>query len=366
MANYKPNVIMFLSFVTAVIFHSDLYGAEPEKCMINNVKGNVKLQHSCTYNSTLIITKSNTILDCQNAIIDGGNSVKFGIAILGKGKRINNVVVKNCIIKNFTNSGVRIASGVAISDLVKNSRSSNYNNSPNNITLDNIEVTNSGRDGIFVDSYSSAVTIMNSKITDSQMVGIYLEHSSRDNRIFNNIIARNGDNYGKSDKREGIAVDSSANNLIIGNKFIRNAAGGVFLYKNCGEASHTKNAITRWQHSDNNIIKNNYFQNENIGIWVASRQSKNLSRLDCGDSPIDNDKKYYRDFADNNTIDGNIFCQGHMAIIIEGDSNNIINNKIDGDVKNNILIPTVKDKILTGKVISNNIKTNNTFISCGT
>ena len=35
--------------------------------------------------------------------------------------------------------------------------------------------------------------------------------------------------------REGISVDGSYDNTIVGNIFTGNSAGGVFLYKNCGE-----------------------------------------------------------------------------------------------------------------------------------
>ena len=35
--------------------------------------------------------------------------------------------------------------------------------------------------------------------------------------------------------REGISVDGSYDNTIVGNVFAGNSAGGLFLYKNCGE-----------------------------------------------------------------------------------------------------------------------------------
>lgn len=333
-------------------------------CPSTVIDGYVKLQKNCIYNGTFTLNKSNTGLDCQGAVIDGANNKKFGVVILGSGKPLSNITVKNCIVKNFINSGIRIASGIPVRNLGNNPKELNYENSPKYITLDNVEVINSGKVGIFIDSYSSYITIKNSKISNSQMVGIYLEHSSRYNKILNNVIQKNGYNHGAVNQREGIAIDSSADNLISGNTFIDNFAGGVFLYKNCGEKSHTKNAITRWQHSDNNIIKNNDFLREHIGIWIASRQSKDLSRLDCGDPALDSEKKYFKDYADNNIVDSNTFCNGHVAIIIEGDNNIIINNRVDGDIKNNILIPSTKDKELTGKVIFNNIKKNNTNFEC--
>lgn len=38
--------------------------------------------------------------------------------------------------------------------------------------------------------------------------------------------------------------------------------------------------------SDENIVRHNVFVGERVGVWLASRQSKDLSKWDCGDPPL--------------------------------------------------------------------------------
>lgn len=184
-------------------------------------------------------------------------------------------------------------------------------------------VTGSGRVGIYFDDYVTDSTLSNSTVQQSYMSGIYLEHSSRNNRIINNRIVNNGHESLGRGKREGLAVDSSANNLIEGNLFKGNGAGGVFLYKNCGEHYSSGKSVIRWQHSDHNIIRNNTFTDEQIGIWLASRQSRDLSGFDCGNKPKDNSGQYFADYADNNILEGNKFIGTRVDIKDEGVGNRV-------------------------------------------
>ncbi|MGA5655588.1 right-handed parallel beta-helix repeat-containing protein [Rahnella contaminans] len=293
------------------------------ECELPDVRGNTTLSPHCVYKEAVIITSSNTTLDCRGAVLEGDNQRPFGILINSKGKPLSAVTVRNCKVRNFTHSGIRITSDIAANKLSPN-HEENYRRTPTRITLENVEVTGSGRVGIYFDDYVTHSTLSHSVVRDSYMSGIYLEHSSRNNKIVDNQIISNGhESFGKG-KREGLAVDSSAYNLIEGNRFESNGAGGVFLYKNCGEHFSTGKSVIRWQHSDYNVIRNNTFVNEPVGIWLASRQNRDLSGFDCGDKPRDGSLKFYRDYTDNNVVGQNHFLKVKKIIINDGKQNNLM------------------------------------------
>jgi len=313
-----PPRAYFSLAVLLPLFLSACAGAVPSmhshECELPEVRGNTTLSPHCVYKEAVIITSSNTTLDCRGAVLEGDNERPFGIMINSKGKPLSDVTIRNCKVRHFTRSGIRITSDIAANKLSPN-HEENYRRTPTRITLENVEVTGSGRVGIYFDDYVTHSTLSHSIVRDSYMSGIYLEHSSRNNKIVDNQIINNGhERFGKG-KREGLAVDSSAYNLIEGNRFESNGAGGVFLYKNCGEHFSTGKSVIRWQHSDYNVIRNNTFVNEPVGIWLASRQNRDLSGFDCGDKPRDSSGKYFNDYADNNVVEGNrIFGFGRIFI----------------------------------------------------
>jgi parallel beta-helix repeat protein len=293
------------------------------ECELPEVRGNTTLSPHCVYKEAVIITSSNTTLDCRGAVLEGDNERPFGILINSKGKPLSDVTVRNCKVRHFTRSGIRITSDIAANKLSPN-HEENYRRTPTRITLENVEVSGSGRVGIYFDDYVTHSTLSHSIVRDSYMSGIYLEHSSRNNKVVDNQIIDNGhERFGKG-KREGLAVDSSAYNLIEGNRFESNGAGGVFLYKNCGEHFSTGKSVIRWQHSDYNVIRNNTFVNEPVGIWLASRQNRDLSGFDCGDKPREGSLKFYPDYADNNVVGQNQFLKVKNLVINDGKHNSLM------------------------------------------
>lgn len=300
------------------------------ECELPEVRGNTSLSPNCVYKEAVIITSSNTTLDCHGAVLEGDNERPFGIMINSKGKPLSDVTVRNCKVRHFTRSGIRITSDIAASKLSPN-HEENYRRTPTRITLENVEVTGSGRVRIYFDSYVTKSVLKDSLVANSGGAGIYLEQSSKKNRIINNKILKNGISSDKP-QREGLAVDSSAENIIERNQFSNNGLGGVLLYKNCGEKFSTGKSVIRWQHSDNNIIKNNLFENEKVGVWVASRQHYNLKHWDCGDKALDKDGVYYEDFSNNNIIENNDFCSNLVSIKVGGENNYIKNNSFDSKI----------------------------------
>lgn len=79
--------------------------------------------------------------------------------------------------------------------------------------------------------------------------------------------------------REHIAIDGSADNRIVGNRFNLRGRGGVFLYRNCGE-----DGVIRHQSPTDNQITDNRFE---AAAWFRSRAvvvgSREGRRRYCGD-----------------------------------------------------------------------------------
>lgn len=315
---------VFLILFSLIFYSGWIYAAENE-CVIPDLNdgGIITLNSDCTYRESIVIKKSNMVLDCNGASLDGEG--KRTIGILVKGIKLSNIKIKNCKVINFTKTGIMVVSAEKYS--VEKSPPHYYSLSPQGITIEKSEVVNSGGVGIVLNAYVNNSSILDSTVYRAKAVGIYLSQSSRNNVISGNILKENG-RTGKH-LREGLAIDSSAYNFIYNNRFDSNGAGGIFLYKNCGEHADKKLSPIRWQHSDFNKIVNNSFFNEKVGIWIASRQSKNLKTWGCGDPSIDNQGIYYKDYADNNIVEHNNFCRAATGVIIEGDNNSVRYNFFD-------------------------------------
>lgn len=290
------------------------------------ISKNTQLDQSCTYKGSTIITASNVTLDCRGAQITGEGAKGPLVQVRGRG--LQNVTVKNCRLINSPANGLRVASDLNAKALDAIPKvEDRYAAAPSNILVENVTVSNSEASGIYVDAYVSRTTIRKATVEGAGSVGIYLEQSSADNTIEDSTLRRNG--FGSKAKprkgiarREGIAVDSSARNTIRNNQFDHNAAGGIFLYKNCGE----KNGVHRWQSSEKNTISGNTFSSEEIGVWVASRQSRDLSSWGCSDKPYTSG--IYLDSAKDNTISGNKFNGVLAGIKIEDNGTQILNNTL--------------------------------------
>lgn len=332
--------------------------AGPVDCSLpRTFVGKVSLQKGCTYSSPIVISSSDTVLDCAGALLDGQNLLETAISINGRGKKIRNVVVKNCRIENFNGRVLNVTSGVPKWSLLKDYKA-NYDVSPENIVIDNVQ-TVGGRGGVYFDSYVQRSVLKNSIIREAGKVGVYLEQGSRNISVLNNKILNNG----TLTRREGLAIDSSAHNVVRGNVFEGNSAGGVFIYKNCGENFKSGKSVLRWQSSDYNEIIENEFRHQPVGVWVASRQSRNLSKWGCGDPAVDGSGNYYEDFANYNNIELNRFCDVEVPVRLEGDNNVVSNNKIDARVVGQVLEPFKNKPKPDGRMnVGNRVEANSSLI----
>jgi len=188
---------------------------------------------------------------------------------------------------------------------------------PTRILISGVEIEADHRIPLYLAPGVTEITIENSKLTGwSRSVGIYLDAESGNNTIRNNSFALRCE-------REVIAVDGSAGNRIVGNRFEHVRNGGIYLYRNCGEGG-----TVRHQTPGGNTISNNQFDPRSLGfrsygIWLGSRNGRRIyCHQDDGypfGSSLDN-----RDFADGNTVEANIFSPATGRAIRDDGRNNHI------------------------------------------
>lgn len=289
------------------------------------LSGKVELQPGCVYTSTLSITESHTDLDCRGSVIDPGTLSGYALHIDSQGKELTQVTVRNCVIRNANAIGLVIGWRGSDQDKVaRYTREEIYQRTPHDVRIINTRVDNAKGPGIYIDDYVSDVLLQRVTVTRSDAMAVYLEHSSRRITIEDSLFEDNS--VGK--QREALSIDSSADNVIRRNTFRRNKAGGIFLYKNCQEhAAEDPRQAVRWQGSDGNLIEANRFEDEPVGIWIASRQSRDLRNLRCGD-PYYGDR-YVLDKAAQNTVKDNVFLRVARGVLVEDDNNRVQDNRFE-------------------------------------
>jgi parallel beta-helix repeat protein len=307
------------------------------------ITGTSHLDPTCTYSGGITITSGSTTLDCRGAhVASAPDAGGVGILVTTPSTAdLADVTVRNCFVKGFLN-GMRVSR----SGFKTLTAGHEYEHGLANITIENSHIYGTRGSGLYVDGFVTGVTLRNLEIQGAGSVGIYLEAGSKDNVVDSNVINNNGyadtDPAGKpfdlgtthyryvSTGREGIAVDGSRHNVITNNRLDNNAAGGVFLYKNCGEYATQKPAQwwTRNYGADDNLIEGNTITNGPVGVWVASRMSQNPLLWDCSDAAYYTSgfKKIVLDHAAGNTVRGNTFAFLRDGVRVEDDNTTVQGN----------------------------------------
>lgn len=373
---------------------------------INHITESMSLPQGCKYDRVklIIANQSNITLDCNGAQLNGLDKefrqkpnttyelgrepIDIGILIISnEDHQINNITVKNCNLKNYVR-GIRVSfsiSATTISDLKNNINVEALENylrtiSPTNILVEHSAINFSHKDGIYIDRFINGFILDRSSINSTGSVGLYLDSGSTNSHIKNSSFTKNG--YSRyviksreitknlvDYSREGIAIDSSFNNRIEGNSFSNNSRGSVFLYKNCNEFREDPNQIPRYQSTDGNIITGNKFDDEDVGVWIASRQSEDLKGLECGIPKVATGTKYYgpyarntyfyEDYAKNNQVLNNEFKNIRFGVIVEDDGNTINGNTFIGAANTDIKVGTIyRTEKLSNPVKNTTIKAN--------
>lgn len=243
---------------------------------------------------------SGVTLDCHGALIDGGRKGSLNHRkdmILIRSIALNEkewsapsgITVSECNV----NGSVRLL-GMA-KDLEKYNRSSwceGYEEedpdcqfhtaraqaaAPTNIRLTGLKVTGQGRVPVYFSAGVTDSVIEESELAGvSDAVGMYLDAESARNTVRNN--------YFHVDTKDGsstpqLAIDGSAHNLIVGNRFSAIDHGGIWMYRNCGERGTVRHQPPQYNRIINNTFYYNRYEGSNPAIWLGSRMGE---RNYCG------------------------------------------------------------------------------------
>ena len=334
--------------------------SDPVECEYpeNQLTGTVVLDPDCYYEQKFKIKEPDTVLDCNGAELRQVDNYQLDIKL-----NADRALVRNCYFVGGKGISVRVRKrdGDETDDYLRSL-------SPQNVIIEHVEVRDSENVGIYLHQHTVGVTVRNSIIEGSSSAGLYLAPYGRHHQIDNNLIGNNG--HIKPDgiprigwyRREGIAIDGSSEHLITNNDIVGNSLGGILLYKNCWEHKDTNpNSAPRTEHARASEIIGNRFGDQPFGIWVASRQSRDLTQMECGDpTPYDNPiaintlfhptysdypSAYTRDyilafnmvsswpdFAEENKIRDNIFEEhSRGGIRVEDDETEITGNLFIGE-----------------------------------
>jgi parallel beta-helix repeat protein len=337
------------------------------------------LDPACTYTLGFDVTGSGVTLDCQGALVRsaegaGGHGIRISTPI---DTPLHDVTVRNCRVEGFLNSlrvtrdGFRtLPAGVE------------YENGTSDILVERSTFTGSRGVGIFVDGYVEGVTIRDNQVVGAGSSGIYLETGSRRSDVERNVLRSNGyrengpggqpftfqgiDLWFWGIGREGISVDGSYENTITGNAFLENSAGGIFLYKNCGEYPDRPQYFERRYPSEHNLIEGNLFLGGTNGVWVGSRMGENTLPMDCTDEAYIDEplRRVVLDRANDNTVRGNRFVDVTYGVRVEDDGNRVEANTFEGATADRHAVivgtplrTTVLGRPVTGTQLVDNVST---------
>ena len=205
------------------------------------------------------------------AYLDGGGSTVW--------ERTRDITIRNCVLKgNIRVSGMGGQDSPAVKD---SSRTDPHHTdvlrkrAPTNITFDALTIDPQDRIAVYLSMGVTGVTIRNSTfLGTSPSAVVYLDAEGGQHKILNN-------RFKTVPAREVIAVDGSSENLIQGNVFSTSPHGGIFIYRNCGEAG----TVRHNEPSKNDLFDNQFLDptgpdDKQPHIWVASR---NGNRSYCDD-----------------------------------------------------------------------------------
>ena len=299
------------------------------------------LDPSCVWTAGFDITASDVVLDCNGALIrsdGGGRGIEISSPI---DTAMSGVVVRNCRVEGFLNN-LRVTR-IGFRDLQPGVE---YEHGLTGVVIENNEFRDSRGVGVFIDGYVSDATIRHNVVEGTGSAGIYLETGSRRTRVENNVIHDNGyrengpggqvDEFGGlrfrwwGIGREGLAIDGSYENVVVGNSFEGNSHGGILLYTNCGEFPESGVWFDRRWPSDRNLIEGNTFTGGLNGVWVGQRMAENTLPMECTKPAYVEGllQRVTRDHAADNTVRANTFVDVRYPIRVEDDGTIVEGNTI--------------------------------------
>lgn len=297
----------------------------------------VELDCNLTLSPGDIITKrlifssaaaSGATLDCKGATLDGSRgSVNFSRPTIlirstetkGSWSAPSDITVRNCVIKGAlrlqglgTNGQ---AKAVQSSSLTAGHTAFAQASAPTRISLSALRFIADTRVPLYVGPGVTKVRVEKSTLTgQSDGPALYLDAESAENTI-------SGNRFAVSSRREQIAIDGSAKNMIRANVFDNPINGGIFVYRNCGEGG-----TIRHQKPQKNTISGNTFKYRTAfmakpAVWLNSRSGAQRYCFRDPAHPFGSSLSS-QDFAQFNTVTGNRLIGGGASLIRNTDPSN--------------------------------------------
>jgi hypothetical protein len=209
-----------------------------------------------------------------------------------------------------------------------------------------VTVKNSGQTGILFSPYSHGNVLTSSQVMNNGYWN-WINNSSQCFQTGANacLVESSADT-----QHEGLAIASSQDNLVAHNTFRQNARGGISLFKICWEQNPMGASY--------NVIRDNLFEFEPRGVWIAARADRDVRGLSCKgpsssidqdftrsidqdftrdpkNSPIDIGSRlpnppYYLDVSNHNLVQNNEFHSVKRGITIQDHSNTASYNQFEG------------------------------------
>jgi hypothetical protein len=230
---------------------------------------------------------SNAVLDCAGSTIDtrGARTMDERMAVVIRSKQNGsdweppaNVLVKNCtIIGRVRVYGLGMNGNdatVRVSSMNKNHTIYAQAVAPKNIVFDHVVMNAKGRIPLYAGPGVTGLTLRSSIVEGhTNGVAIYLDAESAHSQITNNTFSIT------TKKREQIAIDGSAFNVISGNTFENVSNGGIFLYQNCGEKGTFRHQKPQYNLISDNTFKYGRGKRKKPAVWLDSRAERQRSCL---------------------------------------------------------------------------------------
>ncbi len=288
-----------------------------------------QLQPGCRYRVSLQIRAPLT-LDCRGAVLEGDNRRVAAIYVNSDGKPLRGVTVRNCIIQHYKGSGLTVG-WAAWQDDKRRGRTPAQQRAltPQDVTLSNLLVQDIDGAGLFIGDYTTRVTIERVTLRRIAHVGIYFEQAG-EGHVLRHSVLQDG---GRTSNQPAVAIDASGPHDIHHNVFERFALAGVSLYRNCWEqAASNPHSLPRLQGAHGNLIHDNVFSELDVGVWVASRMSRDVRLMGCG-LPVFHEegvRKFVEDDAERNEVRGNFFERIRARpVVVEDDDNAVLDNTFE-------------------------------------
>jgi parallel beta-helix repeat protein len=309
--------------VGIIYIHAD-GSIEPPTAPISTLDSVTYTVHE-SINGSIEIDRNNVVFDGAGKTLEGPATSDLGISLQGR----TNVTIKNIIVAGFT-TGIKLDSCSSITiigtTMTKDSYGIHLTGSSQNIISGN-NASNNSDYGIWLSS-SGSNSITANTIKNNNYDGILIADSNSNN-IFGNILTSNND---------GIRLESSTGNTVSANKVADSNGYDMWNTTNNGYAivliSSSQNMVSgniasnsvkdgiRLESSANNTVSGNNIKNNNEGLGLSSSSNNNVfannvtNNIDCGFR--------FESSSNDNRLHGNNITSNGYGVWFGSSTNNAV------------------------------------------